>query len=192
MADFNFHPENIFSPEKGRVLISEPFLGDPFFKRAVVLLCENNEQGSFGLILNKPISIKPHDIIQDFPFFDQSLFNGGPVDTKNLFFIHSLEGFKDSIPLGNELYLGGDFDELKRLILNGTLTSSNLRLFVGYSGWGEGQLAGELEENAWMVGETDSSLIFDYESESLWQNHLKKLGPNYDHLINCPEDPSMN
>ena len=80
---------NNLKPSKGRILISEPFLIDYYFKRSVVLLAEHNDEGSFGLIINKPVDMHLSDILQDFPEFDAPIYLGGPVKTENLYFIHT-------------------------------------------------------------------------------------------------------
>ncbi|MCD4737049.1 MAG: YqgE/AlgH family protein, partial [Bacteroidales bacterium] len=81
---------NDTEPTKGKILISEPFLTDYYFKRSVVLLAEHNEDGSFGLILNKPVNLEFNDILKNFPTFHGQMFLGGPVKTDSLFFIHTL------------------------------------------------------------------------------------------------------
>jgi len=192
MDNFTLKPENTFPPEKGKVLISEPYLEDKYFKRTVVLICEYNQDGVFGLVLNKAVSIYPQDLIEDFPTFNYSIFSGGPVDTKNLFFIHSMAGLNDSIEIAPNLFLGGDFDQMKQLILTGELHPGNLKLFVGYSGWGKGQLEEEISEKSWVVAPTSSELIFGTHEKELWSAHLKSLGDEFGYLTQLPEDPSMN
>ena len=80
---------NNLKPSKGRILISEPFLIDYYFKRSVVLLAEHNDEGSFGLIINKPVDMHLGDVLRDFPEFDAPIYLGGPVKTENLYFIHT-------------------------------------------------------------------------------------------------------
>ncbi|MBN2237590.1 MAG: YqgE/AlgH family protein, partial [Bacteroidales bacterium] len=76
-------------PSVGSILISEPSLKDFYFERSVVLLADHNEEGSFGLILNKPVNLKFNEIVKDFPYYNGNVFLGGPVSTKNLFYIHT-------------------------------------------------------------------------------------------------------
>ena len=75
---------NNLKPTKGRILISEPFLVDYYFKRSVVLLAEHNDEGSFGLIINKPVDMHLGDVLHDFPDFNAPIYLGGPVKTENL------------------------------------------------------------------------------------------------------------
>src|SRR4051812_40076623 len=93
----------------GRLLLSEPFMFDENFKRTVVLVCEHNDDnGTVGLILNKPIELGLNDIVEDFPLFDSKVFLGGPVGTDTLQFLHSLgDKIEDSLQLGEGLYWGG-------------------------------------------------------------------------------------
>lgn len=87
LMDF-FKYRNKLNPEKGRLLISEPFLPDPNFERTVVLLCEHNEEGSFGFVLNKPAIVKVNDVMDELKNFEHPIFIGGPVQQDTLHFIH--------------------------------------------------------------------------------------------------------
>ena len=80
---------SLLNPEKGRILLSEPFLNDSFFKRSVILLAENTVEGSMGFILNKPVGYSIHELITDFPEFDSPVYFGGPVESNSLFFLTS-------------------------------------------------------------------------------------------------------
>ena len=82
---FKIDPGNI-KPMQGRVLISEPFLNDYYFKRSVVLLVEHDDEGSFGLIINKPLKLKLSDVSKEFSNFEADVYLGGPVKTENIYF----------------------------------------------------------------------------------------------------------
>jgi len=180
-------------PKKGHLLISEPFLHDPFFKRSVILVTEHNEEGSVGFILNKPINIKLHDALEEFPEFDGNLFMGGPVQRDSLYYIHS----KGSI-IGNSrkimdgVYWGGDFETIKIMIQNKEIEESELRFFMGYSGWGKEQLNTELENNSWVVLPAKGSHVMQTDPNKLWAQIIKNIGSEYAFLANFPEQPSMN
>ena len=94
--------KKLMKPIQGSLLVSEPFLLDSYFKRAVVLLSEHDEKGTLGFILNKPTDVKLNDAVDDFPDFDVPLYFGGPVETDTLFYIHTigpmLEGAKEIVP----------------------------------------------------------------------------------------------
>jgi putative transcriptional regulator len=186
---------NKIEPERGRILISEPFADDFYFKRSVVLLIEHNEHGSMGFILNNySIKIPVTSILRDMPDFGGRLSLGGPVSTDSLFYMHTLGSkVEGSIPIMHNLYWGGDFDEIKRLITLGTANETNLRFFLGYSGWSEGQLASEISRNSWLVSESKVGEIMNTnEKKNLWKQSLKNLGQKYELWANFPEDPNLN
>src|SRR5215204_6333021 len=107
-----FKYKNQLKPEKGRLLISEPFLPDPNFERTVVLLCEHNAEGSFGFVLNKPSAIKVNEVMEDFSNFDTVVFVGGPVQQDTLHFIHRNVNIENAIDIAENIYWGGDFESL--------------------------------------------------------------------------------
>jgi putative transcriptional regulator len=180
MIDFNKIIKiktNSLKPTKGTILISEPLLSDNYFKRAVVLLADHNEDGSFGIILNKPIDNKFNEIVSDFPVFNGQLFLGGPVSSSSLFFIHSL----------------GDLIEnsIKMLLLK-QIDHNQIRFCIGYSGWASKQLDEELKKNSWLVSKLTSEVIMNTDPDLLWELALKNLGQEYSYWSNFPIDPGLN
>ena len=196
MTDINkildMKPNNI-KPSQGKVLISEPFMYDYYFKRAVILLAEYNEEGSFGIILNKLLYSKLNDIITGFPTFDADLYVGGPVSTDKLFYIHK---FGDIVPDSTEIidgiYWGGDVEVIKELISVKKITNDDIRFFIGYSGWSPSQLEDELEKNSWVVTRTDVKDVLKAKPEKVWNNIVLSLGEDYAHWVNFPVDPNLN
>ncbi|MFN3849231.1 MAG: YqgE/AlgH family protein [Spirosomataceae bacterium] len=179
-------------PSKGKLLIAEPFLGDPNFERSVVLLCEHNENGSFGFVLNQQTNLKLEDVIDDV-YADFPLFLGGPVEQNTLHFIHRLGDIIDgTIDIGNGLFWTGDFDSVRSLLNIGKIKENDIRLFIGYSGWSEGQLESEMKRNSWIVSETDANFIFDTPTDQFWRSVLKRMGGEYKVLSNYPTDPRLN
>jgi len=139
-------------PAKGKILISEPFLNDPNFKRTIILLTEHSDEGSVGFVLNKPTGVKISQIIHDFPEFDSLVYYGGPVQTNTLQFIYRGENIiEGSIEIMPGLFWGGSFEILKTLIESNYVSPSDFRFFLGYSGWDEGQIDDEMELNSWIV-----------------------------------------
>lgn len=180
-------------PQKGKLLVSEPFLHDPFFKRSVILLTEHNDDGTVGFILNKPINVKLHDAIDDFPKFDAELYLGGPVQRDSLYYIHTLgETIVESVEIFEGIYWGGNFEVLKVLIESNKVDPSELRFFMGYAGWGSEQLAGELKKQSWIVTNAKIKHIMDTDPTTLWQELLKKQGKDYAMLSSFSEYPSLN
>jgi putative transcriptional regulator len=184
---------NNISPAKGKILISEPFLLDYYFKRSVVLLAEHNEEGSFGLIVNKPVEWKLGTILKGFPDFDAPVYIGGPVKTDSLFFIHTrADIIDDSLEILDGLYWGGDIEIVKELIMINQIASSEIKFFVGYSGWVAKQLEEELERNSWLVSKIKPQKIMQADTENLWDDTLEQLGEDYSYWTNFPSDPAMN
>ena len=184
---------NNIKPAKGKILISEPFLMDYYFKRSVVLLAEHNQEGSFGLIINKPVDLLLSEVIKDFPIFDAPVYLGGPVKTDSLYFIHTLgDIIDDSLEITEGLYWGGDIEIVKELITIGKISDENIKFFVGYSGWVSKQLDAELTKNSWLVANIKASQVMQPNTAELWNFSVKKLGGDYAYWINFPPDPSVN
>ncbi len=184
---------NNLKPTKGKILISEPFLVDYYFKRSVVLLAEHNEEGSFGLIINKPVDILLSDVLKDFPIFDTPVFLGGPVKTDSLYFIHTLGAdIENSLEITEGLYWGGEIEHVKELITIGKIQPNEIKFFVGYSGWVPKQLDGELAKNSWLVSNTSAKQVMKTNPENLWNDTVNKMGGDYAYWTNFPTDPTHN
>jgi putative transcriptional regulator len=180
-------------PIKGSILLSEPFLRDPNFARAVVLLTEHNDEGTIGFILNKPISYKIHEIVEDFPEFDAPVYMGGPVQRDSLHFIHRIEALaEDGDEVAPGVYWGGNFEKLKRMIRLGIVRPDDIRFFVGYAGWGPKQLEDEVQMKSWIISRRSEKYAFNSSGESLWGEILTTMGGKYKAMAYYPVDPSLN
>jgi putative transcriptional regulator len=180
-------------PATGKILISEPFLIDPNFKRTIILLAEHGEDGSIGFVLNKPTEYKIHEIIEDFPSFDAVVYYGGPVQLNILQFIYKGKEIIDgSIEILPGLFWGGSFDLLKTLIEANSVSAEDFRFFIGYSGWTDGQIDEEMEMNSWIVAEAGVDDIFSHDPDNLWRDILKSMGKKFAILASFPENPSVN
>lgn len=177
----------------GVLLISEPFLEDPSFKRAVILLCEHTSSHSFGLVLTQPQeaildSIRDAQVMGEIP-----LFAGGPVDPTILQFIHRRP---DLIPGGQEicpgLFWAGDFEKAIEAVVDGTISFQEIKFFIGYSGWSAGQLDRELKSNAWIVSDARIKDVFEEAPNKLWRKVLYQKGGNFRVLSTYPDDPNLN
>jgi putative transcriptional regulator len=175
----------------GTLLLSEPFLKDPLFGRAVVLLCHHDEDGSFGLILNKPAA-NPFAEEREHPMSELPFFGGGPVETNCMFFVHRLSYLPEAIPIRDGLYWQGKYEHLLEAVEEGEFQPETGRLFVGYAGWGEGQLEAELEREDWVVYNGSLNNILGENPQDLWQIMLRKTGPYYRMFSSFPPDPSLN
>lgn len=184
---------NNMNPAKGRLLLSEPFMGDYYFGRSVILLVEHNEEGSVGVILNKPATARFNEVLQDFPEFDAPIYIGGPVETNSLFFIHQLgEKIEDSVEVQNGVFWGGDIKAVKEMILLKMIKPEDIRFYIGYSGWGKDQLKSELKRNSWLVTPTDKASVFATDPLAMWSNFIDKMGNEYRYWNKFPIDPNMN
>jgi len=177
----------------GILLISDPFLKDPNFLRTVVLLCEHQDEGSFGFVLNKPLSITLDDIMPEAEGLKLPLHEGGPVQKDSLHFLHNRPDIiTGGAKVTDHIYWGGDFSEVLLLLQAKELLYNELRFFVGYSGWGEQQLQGELNEKSWITRPADKNLVFNTETQSVWKKALADLGGEYSQMVNYPLDPQLN
>lgn len=179
-------------PEKGKLLISAPFLSD-VFKRSVILLTEFNEEGSVGFIINKLTDYKLHEIIEDFPEFNAPVYLGGPVQTNTLNFIHKAGNILDgSHEIIDGIYWGGNYETLKILIETNSLNPEDFKFLLGYAGWGPDQLSDEIKINSWYLNDPSPENIFDNEPDNLWNRILKSMGKKYSLISTFPTDPSVN
>ena len=181
-------------PNKGNLLIAEPsIIGDLSFNRSVILLADHSSEGSIGFILNKQLDFTLSDLIAETES-DLKVFNGGPVEQDNLYFIHKVPGLiPDSIEISLGIFWGGNFEVVLELLRTGQIDDKDIRFFLGYSGWEPSQLDNELESNVWVVVENiyKESLI-DKCCESFWKEKMLELGGEYSIWSNAPENPSYN
>ena len=178
----------------GSVLLAEPFMADPNFRRSVVLLCEHSDDdGTIGFILNKPLNIPVNDLISEFPEIKSNVYFGGPVATDTVHFIHNAgEIVDDSVQISRGVYWGGDFDKLKFLIESKLILPHNIRFFVGYSGWSPGQLGEEMDYNSWVVARMHANYAFKTKTRKLWQQVMYNKGNIYSVIAQIPESMSLN
>jgi len=177
----------------GRLLIAEPFLSDPYFSRAVILLCDHHAEGSLGFIVNKQLDVRLNDILSDFPAFDTPVFYGGPVQTDTIHYVHNVgELLDDSMSVAPGISWGGSFEKLKFLVDNHLIQPDNIRFFVGYSGWSEGQLEDEMKFGSWVLGEPHPNYIFREQPGALWQKVLEHKGGHYSVIGAMPEENILN
>ena len=181
------------NPTKGSFLLSEPFLKDPNFKRTVVLLTEHNQEHTIGFILNKPMEFRLNEISEDFVGFDVPVYRGGPLEPNSLHYIHRVKELASGADeIANGVYWGGDTETLKLLILSEKILPSDIRFFIGYSGWGPKQLDNEMKSKTWIISPSWPKFTFSHNSQSLWRDILNAMGGKFRLMANYPEDPSLN
>jgi len=189
---FKIRTNNI-PPQKGRILIAEPFLHGDYFSRSVVFLVAHSDKGAVGFILNKKIDFRLQDVFLDFPEFDANVYLGGPVAADSIFFIHKLgEILPGSINVLGNLHWGGDFSTLKNLILQGLVKPADIHFFLGYSGWDAGQLEAEIKDDSWLVTDVEENAIMRESKDVSWTDFVAKAGNRYSIWQNYPENPSFN
>ena len=181
-------------PDKGKLLIAGPFLSDPNFSRSVVFLCEHGSEGTIGFVLNQLTDLTLGDLLADMAVImpPLSIYNGGPVQPDTLHIIHRMPEVLGGLAVAPGIFWGGSYETLQEIIRNNEYNENDLRLFIGYSGWGMGQLAKEMEEGTWLVGDTTPELLFEVEPHLIWKTAISQLGSNYSFMANMPIDPQLN
>jgi putative transcriptional regulator len=178
----------------GKLLLAEPFMMDPNFKRSVVLVCEHSaDDGTVGFILNKQLNVHVNELVSDMPAIESPVFFGGPVATDSIHFVHNVgELLDESVEVMRGVHWGGDFDKLKFLIQSKLILAHNIRFFVGYSGWSPGQLKEELEYRSWVVTDMHANYLFKSKPDMLWKQAMHNMGDRYSVIAQMPEQHCFN
>jgi putative transcriptional regulator len=180
-------------PEKGKILISEPFLTDIFFSRSIVYLTDHTPQGSVGFILNKKLDLKIGAAIEGFEDWNENLNMGGPVAPDTLHYLHNLgDLIPKSVHIDDNIFWGGDIDSIRELMKIGKIKNSQIRFFLGYSGWSAGQLKRELKENSWVIAKVKSEIVMNNRGDDTWKRVLRSLKNKYRMWADFPDSPEMN
>ena len=185
---------NTLDPQPGDLLLSEPTMNSLHFGRSVVLLIDHNEvDGSFGIIINKPLLTRLCEVTEVFDNFNAPLYLGGPVAENQIFFMHTLgDLIPESSKIMDGLYWGGDTETLNSLIASGIANAGNTRFFLGYSGWDSGQLTSELVRNSWAVCRSNAKTLLSTPSNQLWKTLVNRLGKDYGMWSRFPKNPEDN
>ncbi|MDR9828316.1 YqgE/AlgH family protein [Vibrio sp. FNV 38] len=169
-------------------LVAMPGMQDPRFKHCVIYICEHNDEGAMGLIINEPIDITIGNILDQAEIapvhpqlitdsLDRPVLNGGPVAEDRGFVLHKPKDYyESSIEMTHDLTVTTSRDILS--VLGTEAEPSDYLVTLGYSGWTAGQLEVELAENSWLTIEADSTLIFDTPNDEKWHKAVEKLGIN--------------
>ncbi|PIQ98056.1 MAG: hypothetical protein COV67_00895 [Nitrospinae bacterium CG11_big_fil_rev_8_21_14_0_20_56_8] len=185
-----------FKYGKGTFLIANPVLPDPNFSRTVVLLCNHDEQGSFGLVVNRSANLKASDVFAnlEFPRIQQNgVFIGGPVSQSQVFYLaRSPEPIAELEQICAGLYLGMSMEALELVCDRLENPGRDLRFYLGYSGWGAGQLAGEMEHKSWLTCNATPDIVFEPQENKIWAQTVLSLGKEFEYLVNAPVDPQWN
>ena len=179
---------------KGTLLIASPDIDRGAYFRAILLLCEHSAEGSFGLVINKPLDIElPPEImnLKNIANPRVQIRAGGPIQPNQMMLLHSSDLIADqTLKICDEVYLGGDLQFLQEAV-NDPL-GPHIRLCFGYASWGAGQLEREFLNGNWYLHPASSHHIFEIAPEKLWQATLREMGGKYATLSMIPEDLSLN
>ena len=182
----------------GRLLVATPRLVDPNFERSVVLVLDHDASGTLGVVLNRPSPVPVGDILTDWSdLVDQPgvLFHGGPVATDSALAVAALAPGRDPSgdPVGFRRLFDGvgivDLDTPTELVADAI---DRLRIFAGYAGWGDGQLAAEIDEGSWYVLPHEPADVFGPVPHGLWARVLKRQPGELAWVSTRPADPTMN
>lgn len=180
--------------QKGTFLIATPDIETGIFFRAVVLVCEHNPNGSFGLVINKSLDLElPDEIINIHNLSNPNVGvrAGGPVQTNQMMLLHTSEALPNqTLQVCDGVYLGGDLQFLQESITDEQ--GPEIFLCFGYAGWGAGQLEREFLDGSWFLHPSSQRHLFHIPPEKLWQQLLREMGGKYAPLSMIPEDLTVN
>lgn len=180
---------------KGIFLVAAPSLRDPNFRQTVVLLCEHGAEGALGVVVNRPTAMSISEALPQVPIIEGAghvLYAGGPVQTNQVMLLYRGEQLpENSHPVFDGVCLGGDVGMVERILI-GSPTKESFRAYLGYSGWGPGQLESEMRTGSWITLPADSTMVFEKDPAHVWPDILLTLGDGYRHYADMPFDPSCN
>lgn len=173
----------------GQLLLAHPALREPTFKRTVILLSGHDADGAMGVVLNRPLNRQLSELNAEFalgPLAGVPLYSGGPVATEQLLLV-SWRWLKAEAAF--QLHFGLDPEKAASLIGDPELT---IRAFLGYSGWGKGQLEKEMRVDTWIATPVDGDWLDRADGVDLWRGIIGSIDPELKFLASEPDDPSMN
>jgi putative transcriptional regulator len=172
---------------QGQLLISSPLLHDPNFRRTVVLMTHHDDEGAMGLVLSRPSEIRVADAVPELADLpgDELVYVGGPVQPEAVVVLVEHESEPELPIVGNIAFMQADADLDE-------LDSVRARVFAGYSGWGPGQLEGELDETSWIVVPAEPDDAFAPDPDELWRTVLHRKGGKFALIATMPYDPKLN
>jgi putative transcriptional regulator len=176
---------------RGQLLVAGPALLDPNFHRTVVLVCEHDEDGAMGLVLNRPSPIPADQAIPELAGAlgpEERLWVGGPVQTTSVVVLADFADADDGMPVAGRVGIVLPDTDLEQV----ATAVRRARAFLGYAGWGGGQLDGEVARDDWIVADFAADDAFTDEPDGLWSRVLRRKGGSYALLARLPPDPSLN
>jgi len=180
---------------KGIFLIAAPSLRDPNFRQAVVLLCEHGAEGALGVVVNRPTGMLVSEALPQVPVLEGQrhlLFSGGPVQPNHVLLLYRMaQEPNNTHHVFDGVYLGGDMGALEQVLTMPAGTDA-FRAYVGYSGWGPGQLENEMKTGSWITLPADPTVVFEKDPQQVWPDIVRSLGGPYTIYADMPVDPSLN
>jgi len=178
---------------EGNILVAHPLLHDGFFNCSVVYVTNHNLVESLGFVLNFKTEFKLSDVKPEIKNGHFPIYEGGPVGKDQLFYIHKLgNNLSDSVKIKDDIYFGGNFNELMKMIEQGKVKTYDIRFFAGYSGWADGQLENEIKHDHWLINKKVDSSFFSNEAEDLWGLQLSEIKNTYSIFADFSDTPSVN
>ncbi len=180
----------------GQFLVATPDLLDPNFRRTVILICQHGADGAMGLIVNRPSDDSVGEVLPlasgGSTLLDDPLWNGGPVGTDSVFILHDGDGGAER-PIVDDVSFGGDTALLQELLDQDSMGASfRARMYVGYAGWGEGQLEFEVSTESWILVPADTGQIFCDLDQDIWREIMTGMGGAHAFAALAPNDPELN
>ncbi len=171
------------------MLISMPQLADPNFSRTVVLLCQYDAEGAFGLIVNRPMAQPAHEMVHTVPELeirdDVHLFTGGPVEPMRAWVLTSRPSLdENATEIADGVFLSASPAAIRTALQ--TPPGRDVKVVVGYAGWSAGQLDGELAQSSWLLVPVGADLIFGGVPAEMWSRAIARLGADPAHLLGSP------
>ncbi len=179
---------------KGKILVSNfTLLNDLEFNKAVIIMVKDDYEGSIGFVLNKKTQYLLSDLNESCKGLEIPVYEGGPVMKDSLHFIHmKTKLLNDSIKITQDLHWGINFNNAINLLKQKKIKKSEIKFFIGYSGWGKNQLKSEKEENSWLISSKFKNKdVLNTENE-FWKSKLNEFGEYYKIWSNSPDNPNLN
>lgn len=184
------------APQRGSLLVSEPFLKEQYFNHSVICLVDYEPlQEAMGIVLNKPTAYSLCELVESVNRECKTpVFCGGPLSCDRIYFIHRLGDYiPDSKEIVPGLWIGGDFGVMIDYVNSGYPIDGNVRFFIGYSGWGVDQLDGELRKNVWAVTQiSDLDRLLSGGDDDYWHRTVRSMGLPYRGWLYHPQNPRVN
>lgn len=176
--------------KSGSFIISQPLIDDKRFEKKIILITEHNKQGTLGFIINKKTKIKICDLLNDLNKVNNYCYLGGPVDNNNLFYFHKNGNIiNNSKKIFNDIFIGGDFNQIKEYLKTGIIKENDIYFFLGYCGWKKNQLENELNDNCWLVYNKKIDFL---DSNLNWKDLLIQYDEKYKIWVNAQDNFHLN